>query len=73
MRIGIAIFSYDGKLGFGITGDYDEAADIGVLARGIEDGLAELLKRRPSSPSRSPREAGRIDQMGHLVGGEERA
>ena len=45
MRIGVAIFSYDGKLGFGITGDYDAAPDIGVLARGIEDGLAELLKR----------------------------
>jgi diacylglycerol O-acyltransferase / wax synthase len=44
LRIGVAIFSYDGALGFGITGDYDEAADIDVLARGIEDGMAELVK-----------------------------
>ncbi len=48
VRIGVAIFSYDGRLGFGITGDYDEADDIGVLANGIEDGLAELLKRAGS-------------------------
>jgi diacylglycerol O-acyltransferase len=44
VRLGIAIFSYDGELFFGITGDYDTTADISVLARGIEDGMAELLK-----------------------------
>jgi WS/DGAT/MGAT family acyltransferase len=43
VRIGIAIFSYDGMLNFGITGDYDSAADIGVLADGIESGMSELL------------------------------
>jgi diacylglycerol O-acyltransferase / wax synthase len=43
VRIGIAIFSYDGTLNFGVTGDYDSANDIGVLAGGIESGLAELL------------------------------
>jgi WS/DGAT/MGAT family acyltransferase len=42
-RIGIAIFSYDGGLNFGITGDYEHAPDIEVLATGIEAGLAELL------------------------------
>jgi diacylglycerol O-acyltransferase / wax synthase len=44
VRIGIAIFSYDGTLNFGVTGDYDSATDIGVLAEGIEGGLAELLR-----------------------------
>jgi diacylglycerol O-acyltransferase len=43
VRIGIAIFSYDGSLNFGITGDFDSATDIEVLARGIENGMAELL------------------------------
>ena len=43
VRIGIAIFSYDGALNFGITGDYDSAPDIDVLGRGIEAGIAELL------------------------------
>src|SRR3954471_18254214 len=37
VRIGIAIFSYYGQLNFGVTGDYDTAADIGVVARGIEE------------------------------------
>jgi diacylglycerol O-acyltransferase len=39
----VAIFSYIGQLSFGITGDYDRAPDIEVLARGIEDGISELL------------------------------
>jgi len=43
VRIGIAIFSYAGHLSFGITGDLDTAADIDVLANGIEAGLAGLL------------------------------
>ncbi len=44
VRVGVAIFSYDGQVNFGVTGDYDTAPDIGVLCRGIEDGMAELLK-----------------------------
>ena len=43
MRVTIAIFSYDGQVNFGITGDYDTAGDIDVLAEGISRGLAELL------------------------------
>jgi hypothetical protein len=34
IRIGIAIFSYDGEVNFGITGDYDTTPDIDVLAGG---------------------------------------
>ncbi|MBA2326959.1 MAG: wax ester/triacylglycerol synthase family O-acyltransferase [Actinobacteria bacterium] len=44
VRVGIAIFSYNGMLNYGVTGDYDSAPDIGVLCRGIEDGMSELLK-----------------------------
>ena len=44
VRIGVAIFSYDGQVNFGITGDYDSAPDIDVLGRGIEEGMAELVK-----------------------------
>jgi len=44
LRIGVAIFSYNGMLNFGVTGDYDTAPDIGVLCRGVEDGMSELLK-----------------------------
>jgi diacylglycerol O-acyltransferase len=44
MRIGIAIFSYDGEVNFGITGDYDTTADLDVLTAGIEDGMTQMLK-----------------------------
>jgi diacylglycerol O-acyltransferase / wax synthase len=43
VRIVVAIFSYDGGLFFGVTGDRDHAADIAVLTSGIESGLTELL------------------------------
>ncbi len=44
MRIGVAIFSYDGEVNFGITGDYDSSPDLDVLATGIEEGMTQLLK-----------------------------
>jgi diacylglycerol O-acyltransferase len=43
VRIGVAIFSYDGNLTFGVTGDRETAPDIGILCRGIERGMRELL------------------------------
>ena len=43
VRVGIAIFSYNGRLNFGATGDYDTVQDLDVLCSGIEEGLAELL------------------------------
>jgi diacylglycerol O-acyltransferase len=44
VRVGVAIFSYNGMLNYGVTGDYDTAPDIGVLCSGIEAGMTELLK-----------------------------
>ncbi len=41
--LGIAILSYDGRLGFGLLGDYDAMADIETLADAIRDSLDELL------------------------------
>jgi diacylglycerol O-acyltransferase / wax synthase len=46
VRIGIAIFSYDGQVNFGITGAYDTTADLDVLSRGIEEGMKKLGKSR---------------------------
>jgi len=43
VRIGVAIFSYDGGLTFGVTGDYDQAPDIDVLCGGIEQSTRELV------------------------------
>jgi diacylglycerol O-acyltransferase len=43
IRIVVAIFSYDGGLYFGVTGDYDGAPDIDELTAGIERGMNDLL------------------------------
>ncbi|HXW58762.1 MAG TPA: wax ester/triacylglycerol synthase family O-acyltransferase [Solirubrobacteraceae bacterium] len=43
VRISIAIFSYDGGLYFGVTGDYDSSSDIDILTRGVERSMTELL------------------------------
>jgi hypothetical protein len=39
----VAIFSYDGGLYFGVTGDADTAPDIDVLTSGIERGMTDLM------------------------------
>jgi WS/DGAT/MGAT family acyltransferase len=43
VRISIAVFSYDGGLYVGVTGDYDSSSDVAVLTRGVERAMAELL------------------------------
>jgi diacylglycerol O-acyltransferase / wax synthase len=53
VRIGIAIFSYDGGINFGVTGDLDTARDVDVLCRGIERGVEQLLGRPASPPPRA--------------------
>lgn len=57
VRIGVAIFSYDGGINFGVTGDRDSAPDVSVVCQGIERGVAELLSAA-SPPQRPPRRAG---------------
>ncbi len=64
IRIVVAIFSYDGGLYFGVTGDYEGAPDIDVLTAGIERGMQDLLalvrpqplkRRRRTAPRPSAR------------------
>jgi WS/DGAT/MGAT family acyltransferase len=50
VRVGVAIFSYDGGINFGVTGDLDAAPDIGVLCEGIERGVLELLSTTVPEP-----------------------
>jgi diacylglycerol O-acyltransferase / wax synthase len=47
IRTGVAIFSYDGALSFGVTADYDTVPDLDVLTGGIAEGMAELLSAAP--------------------------
>ncbi len=55
VRVAVAIFSYDGAVSFGVSGDYDTAPDLDILCRGIEDGLGELLAlSRPVDQPEAP-------------------
>ncbi len=54
VRIGVAIFSYDGRVMFGVTGDYDEAPDVDVLCRGIEESMRELVARAKRGGTAGP-------------------
>jgi diacylglycerol O-acyltransferase len=53
VRIGVAILSYNGQLRFGITGDYDTAPDIDVLADGMEAAVATLVRLAEAGTSDS--------------------
>jgi diacylglycerol O-acyltransferase len=54
--VGIATFSHDGLLTFGISADCESMPDLGVLAYGIEEGIEELLEL--AEASRLKRDAG---------------
>ncbi|MFI0357571.1 wax ester/triacylglycerol synthase family O-acyltransferase [Actinomadura sp. 9N407] len=45
VRAGVAVFSYEGRLTFGLTGDFDGMPDLDVLAAGIRAGFDELVER----------------------------
>jgi WS/DGAT/MGAT family acyltransferase len=61
--LAIAIFSYNGKVSFGLLGDLDAMEDIDVVKEGIEESLRELVaaaearrppRRRRRQPVREP-------------------
>ena len=41
--LAVAIMSYDGRVEYGLLGDYDALPDIDVIVEGIDTALAELL------------------------------
>jgi diacylglycerol O-acyltransferase / wax synthase len=53
IRIVVAIFSYDGGLYFGVTGDYDGAPDIDVLTTGIERAMEDLIELAAADAAQS--------------------
>ena len=55
VRTGVAILSYCDRLAIGVTGDYESAPDVEILARGIEDELSALAAAaRPHRARRRP-------------------
>jgi WS/DGAT/MGAT family acyltransferase len=60
--LGIAIMSYDGRLGFGLLGDYDAMADLEDLADDLEAAIGSLSRAAGVKPrARKPaREAAKV-------------
>jgi hypothetical protein len=44
VRIGVSILSYNGKVRFGVTGDYDTMPEVDWFCHRIEAGVAELVQ-----------------------------
>jgi diacylglycerol O-acyltransferase / wax synthase len=60
--LGIAIMSYDGRMGFGLLGDYDAMPDLEDLAADLEQAIAALsraagVKDRPKARKPAPEAA----------------
>jgi diacylglycerol O-acyltransferase / wax synthase len=54
VRVGIAILSYNGKLSFGVTGDYDTVADVHRMAELIESEMHALTKLAKNARGQEP-------------------
>ena len=63
--LAVAIFSYNGKMSFGLLGDFDVMEDIDVVRDGIEQSLADLLEA-----ARSTTEARHARRSSQRVGAE---
>jgi diacylglycerol O-acyltransferase len=55
VRVTTAILSYNGRLYFGITGDYKTAPDVGVLASAAARGIEQLCQRALAQLATTPR------------------
>lgn len=63
--LGVAIFSYDGQLFFGLNADWDTVPDLGDFSADLQRAFAELLRAARSEGTRVPlppraRRAGRV-------------
>ena len=56
--LGIAIMSYNGRIDFGLLGDYDALPDLDDLAAALERAIDELAAVPASEPGLAPRGAG---------------
>jgi hypothetical protein len=52
--LGIAVMSYDGRLGFGLLGDYDAIPELEAIARDLRRAIASLAAAAGVQPARKP-------------------
>jgi diacylglycerol O-acyltransferase / wax synthase len=56
--LGIAIMSYNGRLGFGLLSDFDAVRDLDDLGRELERAIADLARVAGALPRQAPRGRG---------------
>ncbi len=61
VRVSTGILSYNGHLQFGITGDYETAPDVDVIASETSKGVEQLCARALAQLDTAPRGASRSD------------
>lgn len=49
VRVGVAMLSYNGRVAFGITGDWDTVSDLDPLISGIDEEMRKLLRLSSTS------------------------
>ena len=57
--LAVAIFSYNGKMSFGLLGDFDAMDDLDVVREGLEDALQRAGRggpRHAAPERRAPRD-----------------
>lgn len=55
LALNVAVLSYDGRLGFGLLGDYDAVPDLELLADDLRDAIAALVAVTEPAAARRPR------------------
>ncbi len=60
--VAIAIMSYNGKIDFGLLGDYDAMEDITIIAEGIETEIKQLLAAAKQSAKKSSAKSGSAEK-----------
>ena len=63
VRIGVAIFSYNGMLNYGVTGDYDTAPDIAVLCSRSRSGNAGAAEAQRADTAKDRRPVPRVGRV----------
>jgi hypothetical protein len=57
MGLNITVMSYNGRMDFGLLGDYDNLTDIEDFGQALRDSLAELIEAAGGKPPRRRRAA----------------
>jgi diacylglycerol O-acyltransferase len=71
--LSIAVMSYNGRLGFGLVGDYDALPELDLIGGELERGLAALARAAAAADRARARRRARAGRQERAAGGRTRA